>query len=73
MSGRAARRARALAYLRQPYIRAISRARANGAIPTVPGTHGTIAVYHDEGCPRLRGGLCSCQPELEVRWLPSRR
>ena len=29
-----------------------------------PGEMQHITVLHDEGCPRLSGGVCSCEPEI---------
>lgn len=80
MSERAARRrqgrpgeglaTRAAAYLAQPYVRELERAKAlgfaSGAIPLRPGTVHYVEVRHDGDCPKLRGGLCRCQPELEL-------
>ncbi len=25
-----------------------------------------VRVAHDDDCPRLRGGACSCEPELRI-------
>jgi hypothetical protein len=54
------------AYLRQPYV---ARQLANAK--TFPRVRVTIAnVYHDDWCPRLRGGLCRCDPEIAYEVLP---
>jgi hypothetical protein len=54
------------AYLRQPYlVRQLADAK------TFPRGRVTIAnVYHDDWCPRLRGGLCRCDPEITYETLP---
>lgn len=71
MSERQARRERMLRYFAQPYVQAIERARQAGAIPAIPGTVSVLRVAHDGDCPRLHGGLCRCQPDIELRWEPA--
>jgi len=36
----------------------------NGDGTVKPGVH-HITVYHDDDCPKLRGGECSCQPDVK--------
>ena len=31
-----------------------------------PGQVTEAVLYHDTGCPRLRDGLCTCQPVVEL-------
>lgn len=71
MSARSARRRRAEAYLSQPYVAKLNMAIEAGAIPLIPGAVAHLDVKHDGWCPKLRGGLCRCQPDLEVRWEPT--
>ena len=56
MSERRARRARALAYLEQPYVVRLNQAIDEGAMR--PGSVGIVAIYHDD-CPKLRGWVVS--------------
>jgi hypothetical protein len=53
-------------YVGQPYIlRQLADADA------FPRGRVTIAnVAHDDWCPRLRGGLCRCEPEIAYETLP---
>lgn len=48
---------------RQPYIS--DAVRLTGDLS--PGTIATATVRHDQWCPRLRGGLCRCRPDVEVQ------
>lgn len=66
MNARQARRRWAEANLQQPYVTKIVEAHARGVISSAPGTVNDIWVYHDDDCPKLRGGLCNCNPDLEV-------
>ena len=31
-----------------------------------PGTVTVVTLYHDDDCPKLRGGECRCNPDLEL-------
>jgi hypothetical protein len=54
------------AYLRQPYV---ARQLADAdAFPR--GRVTLVSVFHDPWCPRLRGGLCRCDPEIAYEVLP---
>lgn len=38
------------------------------------GTVGVVEIRHDAGCPLLtRGGICTCEPEVELQPLPDPR
>jgi hypothetical protein len=53
---------------RQPnYIAKIRLLQRLGALPASVGLH-QIAVYHDEGCAHLKGGVCNCSPDIRVGW-----
>lgn len=58
--------------LAQPYVQAIERARASGMLALAPGTVAVLEVRHDDDCPKLRGGLCRCAPDLALRPLPAK-
>jgi hypothetical protein len=30
-------------------------------------------IYHDDNCPRLRGGCCTCDPDVRLEWLAAER
>ena len=45
----------------QPYVRPLRE-----LVTVKPGEVRHVTIYHDTGCPRLRGGLCTCEPDLEV-------
>ena len=48
---------------RQPYMRGLATIGA-----TQPrGSLVIVDVGHDDWCPRLRGGLCRCDPDIVVR------
>jgi hypothetical protein len=32
----------------------------------VPGSVVTLDVLHDDGCPKLTGGACRCEPEYQA-------
>lgn len=64
MSRKSARRRRAEARIAQPYMTKIGEACARGAFP--PGAVADVIIRHDDWCPKLRGGLCTCNPDLEV-------
>ena len=64
MNARQARRRRAEQHFAQPYVAKIVEAHARGVYP--PGQFSETWVRHDDDCPRLRGGLCNCNPDLEV-------
>lgn len=51
---------------RPTYIRQILDAWARGEIDRTPGLQ-HIDVMHDDWCPKLHGGLCTCKPEIRVR------
>ncbi len=36
------------------------------AYPLTPGALVEVAVLHDDDCPRLRGGECNCEPDVEL-------
>lgn len=36
-----------------------------GWVPS-PGEVVEVVMRHDDDCPRLRGGACRCEPEVEV-------
>jgi len=52
------------------YMRRLAELLEAGQLPAVPGSINHIAVRHDSWCPKLAGGLCSCDCELEVRTSP---
>ncbi|MDE3073878.1 MAG: hypothetical protein KGJ86_00490 [Chloroflexota bacterium] len=58
--------ARAEAHVRQPYMRQIMGAHAQGRLPVEPGTAATLEVRHDNGCPRLAGRTCRCRPDVRL-------
>jgi hypothetical protein len=66
MNARQARRRRAEQLFAQSYVKKIVAAHERGVISSAPGTVNNIWVYHDDDCPKLRGGLCNCNPDLEV-------
>ena len=49
------------AYLEQPYVRPL-----RDLVDVQPGELRLVTIYHDTGCPRLRGVRCTCQPEIEL-------
>jgi hypothetical protein len=58
-------RVAAKAHLKQPYI-----LRQLAAADAFPRGRVTIAnVFHDDWCPKLRGGLCRCDPEITYETL----
>jgi hypothetical protein len=60
-------RVAAKAYLRQPYV-----VRQLADADALPRGHITIAnIAHDDWCPKLRGGLCRCNPEITYEPLPA--
>ncbi len=47
----------------QPYIESLLAAGA-----TLPASSVSIVeVLHDDWCPKLRGGLCRCEPDVVTR------
>jgi hypothetical protein len=32
-----------------------------------PGELVQLVIRHDDGCPALEGGPCTCRPDLEIR------
>ncbi len=49
---------------RHSYIPKVKRLVKSGQLH--PGVH-VVDVTHDDRCPRLRGGICDCDPEVSVR------
>ena len=48
---------------RQPYLQPlIKHARSIAK----PGMVTVVTLRHDDDCPKLRGGVCVCEPELEI-------
>lgn len=47
------------------YVSKVTRLAKSGQLPKGEVVH--IDVIHDDGCPRLRGGRCSCDPEVSAR------
>jgi len=46
----------------QPYIESLLAAGA-----TLPrGSVSIVEVLHDDWCPKMRGGLCRCQPDIVI-------
>ena len=52
------------------YAKRLAQLWRSGRLPAMPGTVSTVRIYHDDWCPKLRGGLCSCQPDLELATTP---
>jgi hypothetical protein len=46
-----------------PYIDALI---AHAKTIAKPGQVAEVTIYHDPWCPRLRGGSCQCEPEIEL-------
>ena len=49
-------------YLKQPYIKKILFMRGQ----LRPGRLVRVDIRHDDWCPALRGGLCSCSPDVAL-------
>lgn len=47
----------------QPYVPGLIK-HARSVVK--PGTVQMVTVLHDHDCPKLRGGRCTCQPEIEL-------
>jgi hypothetical protein len=60
-------RRRPSAYARQSYVKALDQAVRAGVIPTATGVVYEVIVGHDDDCPKLKGGLCNCEPILTYR------
>lgn len=58
-------------WLRNNYADKLLDLYLTGAIPGTGVTH--VDICHDDGCPALHGGICTCDPELKVRGWPDGR
>ncbi len=47
----------------QPYIEPM----LEGGLTAPAGSVSIVEVLHDDWCPKLRGGLCRCQPDIVTR------
>lgn len=54
---------------RGDYITPLLEAQSTGYFP--PGTVTTVEVRHDDDCPRLDGGLCTCLPDIDLVITPT--
>lgn len=57
--------------MKRNYLKDILKTISIGQIQTQPGQVTHVEVLHDDDCPFLQGGECTCKPE--VRTYPSRR
>lgn len=49
------------------YIVKLKSMLLNRQIKITPGTVNNIMYYHDDWCESLKGGLCRCDPNIELR------
>ena len=50
----------------QPYQAKLLQAAAAGTMPTTPGVYITH-IYHEDGCSIWKaGGVCDCDPDIEM-------
>jgi len=54
-------------FARQGYVKAIDQAVRSGVLPTATSVVYEVTVGHDDWCPKLKGGLCNCEPILSYQ------